>query len=484
MRTIILSMLTSMCGISLAGQELTPIFEPIIPVTVTSANGSSRPRIALVNDTVPLVTWTKTGSGNGVVYAARWNGASFGAAVQISPSGLNVYCSAGEGGDIAARGDTAFIVFFTTDSRCFAVRSIDGGATWGDTVRIDHTPTGEMAYTPDVQILPGGNPVVVFETANMSFGNPSIRVCRSDDGGQTFMLEQNAHDSLLGQPCECCPPALVLKDSMTYAIYRNNNTNVREIVMTISSDTGSTFPVTSEFDQTNWILTSCPVAGADAAFFGDSIVAVWKSTMKIYFATAHASDGGEGPHYLLEPLLASNITQRNPAICATGDTIVYVWEDRRTSNYDTYIAITTGGPQQIAAAFIFNDTIGTTENGTQQNAHVAYGGNRIHLVYQDLSTGNVFYRRAAIGGIVGVAEQPASVAVEIFPVPAHESLTIQGIEGKCTVTIYNMNGEIVSQIYNVVSGQIISVAGLARGGYSVLITTEDGTKASLPIIKQ
>src|SRR5687768_12621856 len=100
----------------IVAQELTPVFGPVIPVTPTNGDGSTRPRIVLVNDSVPLVTWTRIGSGNGVVFTSRWNGTSFDPAVQASPSGLNVYCSPDEGGNIAAKGDTVYIVFFTTNS--------------------------------------------------------------------------------------------------------------------------------------------------------------------------------------------------------------------------------------------------------------------------------------------------------------------------------------------------------------------------------
>jgi len=460
----------------LLSQELVPVFGPFLPVTAPfSSTGSTRPRIALVRDTIPLVTWTKIGSGNGIVYASRWNPAfsSFDTAVQISPAGMDVYSSTGEGGDIAARGDTAFIVFFTTDSRCFCVRSVDGGMTWGDTVRIDHSLNGDMAYTPDVQILPGGNPVVVFEGADMNMQNTRQLVCRSNDGGQTFSGEMDAHLGITGAPCECCPPALLVSDSAVYVLYRNNDNNVRNIVMTISSDSGMTFPVTSGFDQTNWTINSCPTAGADATFWTDSIVAVWKSANKIYYSTAHSIDGGAGSSHLLEPSLSSGVLQRYPAICGSGDTLVYTWDDRRSGNYDVYVAISGSGPQDFSTVFIINDTVAAAENGVQQCPHAAYANGKIHMVYQVLSSGQVMYRYATVGSGVGIDSPHEESGISIFPNPVADELVVRMPEGKtgCTAKIYSMSGELI--VVQVMNQNVthINCSGFTSGNY--ILEVED-----------
>ena len=75
----------------------------------------------------------------------------------------------------------------------------------------------------------------------MNMQNTRQLVCRSNDGGQTYSTEMDAHLGINGTPCGCCPPALLIRDSMTYVLYRNNDNNMRNIVMTISSDSGITF---------------------------------------------------------------------------------------------------------------------------------------------------------------------------------------------------------------------------------------------------
>jgi len=463
-------------------QELAPVFTPFVNVTPSNVNGSTRPRIALVSDSIPVVTWAKTGT-TGSVFVSKWNGSSFGTAQQISPVGLNVYCSAEEGGDIAARGDTAYIVFFSTDSRCFCVHSYDAGTKWSDTVRINHLPMRD-AYTPDVQIDRAGNPVVVFESSDMSMANTAQMVCRSFDGGQTFTTEQPAHTGVNGVPCECCPPVILVNDSMTYVIYRNNNNNRRDIVMTISSDSGATFPVVSEVDQTGWNISACPTAGADATFYRDSVLLLWKSGNKLYYGCGHNQSGAEGLHHLLEPALAASVLQKHPVVLASGDTVIYLWDDRRTSNYDCYISILANGAQPVTTPTVVNDTIGSAENGTQQTPHAVWDGEKLHIVYQNSATGLVIYRSATIGGGVGYAETGMIQKPLIFPVPATESFVIGNLDGSYTVSILSITGEIVRTCSNVVSGQNFNISGLSPGMYSVLFVSETGYSTTLPLIKQ
>jgi hypothetical protein len=438
-----------------------------------------------VNDSIPLVTWTKTGSGNGIIYSSRWNGTGFDPAVQVTPSGLNVYCSADEGGDVAARGDTAFVVFFTTDNRTFSVRSVDGGVTWEDTVRIDHQAAGDRAYTPDVQILRGGNPVIVFEQSDMTMSQTRQMVCRSSDGGQTYSMEADAHLGVNGVPCECCPPALLVNDSMVYVLYRNNDNNLRNIVMTISSDSGNTFPVISEFDQSNWTISACPTSGAEGMFYGDSILVTWKSANKIYYGCGHAENGGEGQHVMLEPTLSTFTVQKQPSVCGSGDTIVYTWSDRRTMNSDVYVAISGSGPIQITAPTLFNDTVGIAENGTQHNPHAAYVNGKVHLVYQNFVTGLVFYRVATVGGGVTVPEVEIVPAVNIYPVPATETFSFTPASAETTtVQVFSVTGELVATYFNVRSGQALNCSTLTPGTYTVLVTDAQGKESSSKLIKQ
>jgi len=467
---------------NISAQQLQPVLQSPFVVN-TPGTGSARPRIALVNDSVPLITWTYTNAGTPVVYAARWNGSGFDVPDTISPAGLQVYGSLDEGGDIAAKGDTAFITFFTGDSRSFIVRSIDGGITWGDTVRIDHE-IFEHAYTPDVAIMSGGNPVVAFEGADSIMVNTGQLYCRSFDGGMTFTTEVTVNDSVNGLPCECCAPTLLAQDSMVYVLYRNNQSNIRNIVMTVSSDSGQTFPVVSETDQTNWFLMSCPVASAEAFIWGDSIISIWKSSNSIYYGTSNRFDGGEGTFARIDPSIPTTVIQRSPSICGNGDTVFYVWSDRRANNYEVYVAGSVNGVFQVAQAFVFNDTIGNAESGTQRSPHAIYAKGVLHLVYQNQTTDEVIYRRASLFLPVGISENQEQRSFSIYPSPAGETITINhDFSGITDVRIYSATGVLTTTFNNVVSGQQLNCSNFESGMYFVQIADSDGIIHTSTFIK-
>ena len=458
-------------------QELTPVLGPLIQVNPTNVFGSTRPRIALANDTVPIVMWSQLGPPVGHMWVARWNGTGFDGPVMIAPY-MDIYTSNDEGGDIAAWGDTAYIVFFTTDSKCYCVHSYDAGMSWSDTVRIDHILT-RKAYTPNVEIDRTGNPVILFESSDSNIlVNNAQMVCRSYDGGNSFTMEQPVNLNVTAEPCECCPPELLINDSMVYAIYRNNDNNVRNIVMTISSDSGMTFPVVSEVDQTNWTLSGCPTAGADAGFYRDSVAMIWKSANKIWIGCGHAQTGMEGPYQLLEPSLAASVQQRHPVIETGGDTIVYLWDDRRNSNTDCYIAIRGNGVGPVTGAFILNDTAGLADIGTQQCPHAVMSGNKIYMVYDNSPQIDIMFRVATVGGPSGVADcedQTGSVAV--YPVPAGDAVNIRFSSVAqpvvCTILIHDVSGKLV-ETHTVVSPETeVDISALAPGAYTLQVVGED-----------
>lgn len=479
----LLSVLISLSGFVLTAQELAPVFGPFMQVTPSNANGSMRPRIAIVQDSIPIVTWTKPGPPAGIVYVARWNGSGFDPGVQISPSGIDVYCSAEEGGDIAARGDTAYIVYFTASSECYCVHSYDAGLTWSDTVRIDHQTTNH-AYTPNVEIDRNGNPVVAFESADPTMSNSAMFVCRSFDGGNSFTMEQPAHLSVTGVPCECCPPTFLNKDGNAYVIYRNNDNNRRDIVITMSADSGMTFPTVSEVDQNGWMISACPTAGPDATFYRDSVLVLWKSANKLYYGCAHDQTGITGPDNLLEPSLAASVVQKHPVVKTIGDTVIYLWDDRRTTNYDCYISIFGDGAHPVTTPFVLSDTIGTAENGTQQTPHVALEGDKLHIVYQNSAAGLVMYRTATVGGGVGITEYAPKAVAEIFPMPAVDGFQVSNVIGNCLVEIFDNKGALVVSFNGVTNNSVVWCDMLVNGYYTVLITDETGNQTSLPLIKQ
>src|SRR6187551_2269342 len=96
--------------------------------------GYTRPRIAVTTGNIPVVMWGG-GMGNEPLYVARWNGTGFNMPATVTPNGVDPAVMTWLGPDLAANGNTAYVVFKREPemtSNIYIVKSVDGGITWSD----------------------------------------------------------------------------------------------------------------------------------------------------------------------------------------------------------------------------------------------------------------------------------------------------------------------------------------------------------------
>jgi len=435
------------------------------PVTVAggSAYGSQRPRIALVQDSIPLVSW---GKNNAQLFASRWNGSAFTAPATLTPAGVNCYVSTAEGPELAAKGDTAYAVMFTTDDRLYAFRSSDGGLSWSDTLRIDQQDS-LLPYTPVVAVGPGGNPYIAYEASDANFNFPKHYFIRSTDGGNTFLPEVIASDASVGQPCECCPPAIALRDTNVFIAYRNNLNNLRECYVSSSANNGASFFPAAQFDFSAWNITACPTSGPDLHLNGDSLTAVWMSRQgtltRIFAGTWNTATQQFGFNRLADPNPPASFPASRPSVAGSGDTLGVTWDDNRNGNPDCWLSVSVDGAPGLNTVLQVNDT--ASDAGTQNNVNVAYGGGYFHFVYTDVMTNSIIYRKARIEGFVGENEftQPGG-ALKIFPNPAQEIFSVEA-KSAGTFELFDLSGACVRREKISAGRRTVRTDELASGVY-------------------
>jgi hypothetical protein len=439
-------------------QTLDITLSPPVTVAGGSTYGSMRPRISLVNGNEPLVAWGKNAA---PAYIARWNGSGFASPVAVTPPGVIVYAGSSEGPEVAGRGDTAYVVFSslpTTAGKIYCVRSTDGGQTWSDSVRI-HSQDSLTPYSPTVVIGKGGNPYVSYEAAyGTNLTSPHQYVVRSADGGQSFLPDVIGSSASIGEPCECCPPVLTLRDTTVYLLYRNNASNIRECYVATSTDNGLTFGTPTKVDFSNYNINSCPSSGPDMLLNGDSLTGVWMSkygnTNRIYSGTMNALTGQFGYNRLADPSPpVSGFGQARPAIAGRNDTLAVVWDDGRNGNIDCWVSLSVSGVPGLQTRVQVNDT--ASDAGTQSNCDVAYDGTKFHFVYTDGVTNSIIYRTGTINGFVGINEQQQETGITLFPNPVADVLRVQASSDE-TLTITDAQGKIKT-VMQTVKGQTHSL---------------------------
>jgi len=389
------------CCFSLTGMSQTVIhWEPEIFVTDGTTFGNTRPRITLAANDVPVVIFGKTSTG--LLYTARLNGSSFDTPVTLLPGTVSSYLTTWTGPDIASKGDTVIAVFKAMSmdlGNVYALRSIDGGITFSDTIRVDNHDSGHT-WMPSLDMDENGNPSIVYMAHDASMTNPRYNVVHSIDQGITYQPEMEIALSIPDEACDCCPAEYVIDGAQHALLYRNNDVNIRDIYAVYSNDDGLTFPEYLNVSELDWFINSCPSTGPHGMFNNGKLITVSASRVSGAYRT-YISETSTNPTLsfqsttMMTPPVNVNGSQNYPRITGANDTIVLVWQEAETSNTEIYSAIITTGT--ISEILNSKALVNNSVQGAQTNPDIVYANGKVHCVFQDGNSGKVIYKRGSIG---------------------------------------------------------------------------------------
>ena len=394
-------------------------WEEEIFVTQTNQFGNTRPRITLAANDVPVVIFGKTSTG--LLYTARLNGSSFDTPVTLLPGTVSSYLTTWTGPDIASKGDTVIAVFKAMSmdlGKVYAVRSIDGGITFSDTIRVDNHDSGH-AWMPSLDMDENGNPSIVYMAHDASMTNPRYNVVHSIDQGITYQPEMEIALSIPDEACDCCPAEYVIDGAQHALLYRNNDVNIRDIYAVYSNDDGLTFPEYANVAELNWFINSCPSTGPHGMFNNGKLITVSASRVSGAYRT-YISETSTNPTLsfqsttMMTPPVNVNGSQNYPRITGANDTIVLVWQEAETSNTEIYSAIITTGT--ISEILNSKALVNNSVQGAQTNPDIVYANGKVHCVFQDGNSGKVIYKRGSIGTLS--ASTLNSNPLSIYPNPS------------------------------------------------------------------
>jgi hypothetical protein len=457
----------------LMGQNL--FFTDPLPVS-PEGTGSRTPRIALLEDNRPVVYWGETGS-NPTLYISVWKDGSFKDPVALNTNGIspNLW-GGGLGPQIAAQGNTIFLVFEKYGEGIYCIKSDDGGETFGSPVKADDLDPGRFATLPSVAIDPAGNPIVSFLTADSFEQDALYEITKSIDGGLTFPPTAVANMSADGgEVCECCPASIAaVSEDELYLGFRNNDNDIRDMWVSKSTDGGLNFPEAVDIDDTDWFIQSCPQSGPDIMVSGDSIFSVFFSGSdgaNIYFSSINKETMAKGEQFQIPSLTGDNKTQNFPSIAGSGDTLAVVWHESN-NGFDIMMAWSVKGSGDL----LNNTAILTDDFLSQKGADIVYGNGRFYITYEDQLTSQVMYRIASFEEIVNVSTvEHLDFPIKISPNPFYRN-TIVSFENRknetVLVNLYNISGQLLNE-YETTSSNI-EISDLEQGIY--LLKIQKGEK--------
>jgi hypothetical protein len=391
-------------------------------VVVNTSASITAPRIALLPDGTPLVTWGE--SGNGIasrIWCSRMDGDTFTmpvSVVQNTPAPLLF----GFGGyDVALSGNLVFVVFERSGQGIFISRSDDGGLTFNLPVVVKGPESGTYATLSSVVVDGTNNPVVsyIFEKN----GTATYQVRRSTDGGLIFNAQVTANAPAPGgKVCECCTSDLIASGDSVWILFRNNNQNIRDSWVSRSTDLAATFDTATDVDATDWQINACPISGPRLARSGDSLLAVWMSaangTGHIYLNSLHAATMQAGQQLDFSDGSDPQSVHTQPDITASGDTVGVVYVKKA---------------KEINFHFSTNGTSNLINQSTQfaipdhilRYPSLSFRNGVFHLIYVDATDGNVIYRQGHLTQSSPAVEPADVFDVSIFPNPTTGIITVQ-----------------------------------------------------------
>jgi len=410
-----------------------------------SSFGGQHPRIVVDASGNPIVIWTR--SGDESLMFARWNGTGFTAPVKLN-DGLTVANASWMGPDIAAKGDTVYVVMkqtpeADTNSHVYLTRSFDGGSTFSIPLRVDYLADSVSRF-PTVAVDDAGHPLVAFMKFNNSFLDSRWAVSRSFDYGATFQtdVEASGWSSPGSEVCDCCPGALVSDGATVAMLYRDNRNNIRDTWAGLSTDSGTTFSTGFNLDQNNWNINSCPATGPDGVIVGDTLYSVFMNGASGTLAYLSAFSLSSQTLVSVDPLtgVVPGLSQQNyPRIDHDDRALCVVW--RQVLNGESQLALrfTQDITQGLPAGFDVVDGSGIV------NADVALANAKVHVVWQDENDGKVKYKLGTYSPVsTGLATPAVGKSVVMAPNPAMDHTIIRLVDHSAFLAeVYGFAGNLV-----------------------------------------
>jgi hypothetical protein len=270
-------------------------------------------------------------------------GEHFGAPVRINDvAGRVVIGEDGQERPEIAFGPGEDVVALWTDHRAGGAdfdirtsRSVDGGASFLPSVRVDDGPDSTTQALASLFVEESGRPWAVWlDTRDATPEEPylsRVRVTCSPDGGRTFLPSVDATASQAHGVCPCCRPAVAARGNDVVVLFRNEAEGVRDIAVSRSRDGGATFEPTRSLADDGWRIDQCPTDGPAVILLPDGRWgAAWSTgaggKRAVRFIEGSLADTSFASPAEFAAVL-EGADQTHPVLVARGDFVVLAWEE-------------------------------------------------------------------------------------------------------------------------------------------------------------
>ena len=425
------------------------------PIEVASGvSASLRPRVALDNQDNPIVIFAQNTNPN-QLYKTKFNNNAFEPIVNLATA--SPYVSSAAGPEIAFANDIIYISFEDENEGVYMLKSINGGNTFSDTVRVDNVHN--KAVLPNVNIKSDFNPLLSFTRVNSSWTQINQVVSNSIDGGQTFLQDVSASVITPNQPCECCFSKVVSEGSTQVSIFRNNDNNVRNFYASVSHDGGQSFSDYLEIDLLDWNLNACPDAGPDAYLKNGKLFITYRSGSlgpnRVFVARVDLNSLSVEQVTPVDEALSSSMAQKYPDIAGDESNVGVVWMDNRSMLNDCFFSYSTDGFDSWSTPVYISDSSLMVQF---VEPDVAYRNNKFHFVYRNQNQNIILYRTAELQNTSSLHEVVFNLEINDSKIQLSEHLNYQ---------LFDVSGKLIQNGFE----STLDISGLSKGLYLLKTST-------------
>ncbi|HNS17146.1 MAG TPA: exo-alpha-sialidase [Bacteroidales bacterium] len=288
---------------------------------------------------------------------------------------------------VAASNDTIHVIW--RDNRfgnreIFYKRSLNGGVTWGEDVRL----TFNAAPSEDPCIAVSGSTVHIV-WSDMRDGNWEIYYKRSVDGGTSWGTDTR----LTIDANESVSPSVAVCGTTLHLVWMDARDLNAEIYYKRSADAGLGWG--ADVRLTNTVTASYNPC---IAVTGTTVHVVWEEefsgtdTYEIHYVNSPDAGATWGADTRLTWDDAESL---NPCIAASGANVHVTWYDDRDGNEEIYCKNSADGGQNWGA-----DTRLTSADDTSYRPSVCTDGQNVHISWVDYRDGNneIYYKKSSNNG--------------------------------------------------------------------------------------
>jgi hypothetical protein len=368
----------------------------------------------------------------------------------------------------------------------FFIRSLDGGTTWEEEVRLTEDPL--IDYMP-VIVSDGYYTHVAWVNKDPDLFTWKIYYKCSEDGGITWGPECSLS---LYSPYAYNVSLTVYGSEVHVAWNGSSSIETAKIYYRKSIDNGLTWgPETC--------LTNGPAIMPSICVSGSSVNIAWtdyrNGATDIFFIGS--IDGGENWGWEIQ--VTSALTNSEwPNLAISNSVLHMVWQDNRSGYYDIYYNYSLDGGKTWLHETKLNDYFYCAEH-----PFITVSDSALHVIWQDYRNENyeIYYKRNPTGGVPVGTEDVPLLASEgrfgVFPNPAGRQLTVGQLDGwtvgqsavggrqsAVKLSIVDLYGRQIKEIGDVLSFPYYAdISDLRDGVYFLRIMDETCKSGSVKFVK-